>query len=349
MIPPNRLAPAVAPLEPGGARPLWSVMVPTHDCADYLRHTLASVLAQDPGPDEMQIEVVDDASTRDDPARVVEELGRGRVALHRHPRNVGAIASFNACLARARGEWVHVLHADDLVRPGFYAVLAAGTAGHPELGAAFCRGTIIDEHDREVEVFAPERNGSGVLEDFITRIGVVCSILTPTIVVRRAVYETLGGFDPRLVHAADWEMWQRIAVHYPVWYEAQPLALYRRHSDSDTSRLVQTGANIADIRRAIDVAHGYVPAAVADDVRRRALAFYGEAALWTAKRLRDADAMTAVAQMRQAAHCYWHAGRRAFALRVWASALKLRLRGGARVRGATRPQAGSHPGTSASG
>ena len=43
-------------------RPLWSVMIPTFHCARFLRQTLESVLSQDPGPDVMQIEIVDDCS-----------------------------------------------------------------------------------------------------------------------------------------------------------------------------------------------------------------------------------------------------------------------------------------------
>ena len=41
--------------------------------------------------------------------------------------------------------------------------------------------------------------------------------MTPSIVVRRSVYERLGSFDRRLVCAEDWEMWVRIAAHYPIW------------------------------------------------------------------------------------------------------------------------------------
>jgi|SRR5581483_9724411 len=53
----------IPPITDDLPRPLWSVLIPTYNCANYLRETLASVLAQDPGPAVMQIQVVDDCST----------------------------------------------------------------------------------------------------------------------------------------------------------------------------------------------------------------------------------------------------------------------------------------------
>ena len=50
----------LAPVSEAVHRPLWSVMIPTFDCARFLHQTLESVLSQDPGPDVMQIEVIDD-------------------------------------------------------------------------------------------------------------------------------------------------------------------------------------------------------------------------------------------------------------------------------------------------
>ena len=52
--------PEIPPLPDGESRPRWSVMIPTYNCAALLRQTLESVLAQDPGPEVMQIEVIDD-------------------------------------------------------------------------------------------------------------------------------------------------------------------------------------------------------------------------------------------------------------------------------------------------
>ena len=57
--------PKMAAVPEGTYRPFWSVMIPTYNCGDYLRRTLESVLCQDPGPDKMQIDVVDGCSTED--------------------------------------------------------------------------------------------------------------------------------------------------------------------------------------------------------------------------------------------------------------------------------------------
>src|SRR5438128_483601 len=101
-------------------RPLWSVMIPTFHCARFLRQTLESVLSQDPGPDVMQIEVIDDCSTQDDPESVVRAVAGERVHFFRQPKNVGHTRNFETCLQRARGYLVHLLHGDDAVLPGFY-------------------------------------------------------------------------------------------------------------------------------------------------------------------------------------------------------------------------------------
>ena len=67
----------------------------------------------------MPIEVIDDLSVQDDPAAVVREIGDSRVTFFRQPANVGPQANFTTCVQRARGYWVHLLHGDDMVRPGF--------------------------------------------------------------------------------------------------------------------------------------------------------------------------------------------------------------------------------------
>lgn len=268
-------SPSIAALPPDGPpRPLWSVMIPTYHCAKYLRETLASVLAQAPGPEQMQIEVVDDCSTQDDPAAVVQELGRGRVGFYRQPQNVGHTRNFETCLQRARGHLVHQLHGDDYVRPGFYFKMAAAFRLHPEIGAAFCRTICINQTGATQRVSPLEQTESGILENFAARLAEDQRIQTPAMVVRRTVYEHLGGFDRRLSWTEDWEMWVRIAVHYPIWFEAEPLAVYRQHDDSSTSRQIRTGENVRDIGRCLAITSRYFTPAIGTRVRAKATREY---------------------------------------------------------------------------
>jgi glycosyltransferase involved in cell wall biosynthesis len=261
---PNR--PTIPPVADSVPRPLWSVMIPTYNCAEYLRQTLASVLAQDPGPDVMQITVVDDHSTLDDPAAVVEELGRGRVEFHRQPHNVGLVKNFQTTLELSRGKLIHQLHGDDLVRDGFYQKMQTAFIDNPEIGAAFCRHIMMDEHSHWQYISVLEQQESGVLpSSWLDLLAGFQRIQTPSIVVRREVYEKLGGFDHRLTGGIeDWEMWVRIAANYPIGYEVEPLAMYRKHSNSRSNINNRNGTRFHQIRKAVNIFQAYLPKEKAD-------------------------------------------------------------------------------------
>jgi hypothetical protein len=276
-------------------------MIPTFDCARYLEATLRSLLAQAPGPEAMQIEVVDDHSTTDDPAEVVTRLGGGRVDFYRQSENVGVVANLNTCLQRSRGEVVHLLHGDDVVLDGFYRTLGDRLREHPESGAAYCRHVYVDARGRRLEVAPLEPAASGILAEGARFLAAEQRIMTPCIVVRRSVYEQLGGFDDRLACAEDWEMWVRIAARFPVYYEERPLACYRLHDDSNTGRNLRSGLSLDHTRLAIDLFADYFEPAERRAVKRAAFSRYAESAVETAWNFQSqGDTAAARAQLRVA-------------------------------------------------
>ena len=293
----------IPPLPAEIRRPFWSVMIPTYHCARFLRQTLESVLTQDPGPEMMQIEVVDDGSTLDDPAAVVAEVGRGRVAFYRQPRNVGHTKNFETCLKRARGEVVHLLHGDDYVLEGFYRKLQQAFERQPEIGAAFCRQIFMAESGNW-DAYSPlEQTESGILPNALEHLALEQRIMTPSIVVRREVYERLGAFDSRLICSEDWEMWVRIASQYPIWYETEPLAAYRMHSASNTGRHVRSGDDIRYTRMAIEIFKSYLPQDKANQLSRKARETYAFSALDMAYSLvLKGDLPAVLAQAREAVY-----------------------------------------------
>jgi len=297
---PSPFRASIAPPPDREPQPIWSVMIPTYNCARYLRETLSSVLAQDPGPEIMQIEVVDDCSS-DAPGLVVSELGGDRVGLFQQQQNVGHTNNFATCLKRSRGRLVHLLHGDDYVRDGFYRKMQQAFEQRPDIGAAFCRQIFMDKQGHWQTISSLEQAESGILDNWLERLASEQRIMTPSVVVRRDVYEQLGGFDQRLVCSEDWEMWVRIAAQYPIWYEVEPLAVYRMHDVSNTGRHIRTGEDMRYTRAAIEIFTSYLPHNAAGEIVRRARETYAISALDTAYAMfTKHDSVAVRAQLREA-------------------------------------------------
>jgi GT2 family glycosyltransferase len=269
-------APAVIPAVPASfERPFLSVMIPTwRPHPAYLECAIRSVLAQLEAGQKIQLALIDDCSTDFDPHTFVERFDAGAVSVHRHARHLGLAGNWNACLAEARGRWVHLLHQDDFILPGFYKELLRGIDHEPKVSAAFCASHLADDTGirwtpRLVPMATP-----GILDDWLRHVFVRLSIQCSAIVVRREVYEALGGFDPDFSYALDWDMWKRIAAQYPIWYHPEPLACYRMHPASETARQRQGGNHLAEIFRSIDRSGALLPPVVAARVARRARSHY---------------------------------------------------------------------------
>jgi GT2 family glycosyltransferase len=234
-------------------------MIPTYEPGPFLVEALRGILAQDPGQAAMQIAIVDDASPTVDVAALVAAAPAGRIEIHRNPTNLGLAGNWNRGIELARGEFVHLLHQDDLILPGFYEHLLRGFAAGAQVGMAFSRHAFIDDAGHWTRRSHRERWRRGTLGHWLARISQRQRIQCPSAIVRRSVYEQLGGFRSDLTYALDWEMWVRIAAANAVWYEPQVLACYRRHRGSETSRLDRAGSIGADTLRAIEIFAKHLP------------------------------------------------------------------------------------------
>jgi glycosyltransferase involved in cell wall biosynthesis len=268
--------PVIGPVAGPGPRPQWSVMIPAYNCLPYLRETIESVLAQAPDPVEMQIEVVDDASTDGDVAALVAAVGQGRVQYYRQPHNVGSLRNFETCLNRATGHWVHLLHGDDCVAPGFYAEIASLFEQYPAAGAAFTNtaDVFMRPAGAEVRERPPIAPAAGLMPHLLLMLAEGQQLETPSIVVKRSVYEQLGGFYA-VHYGEDWEMWARIAANFPMAYSPKCLARYRYiNSTSISHRHIKTGQNIRDITTVIGLINAHLPAEHRQRLKKSALRHY---------------------------------------------------------------------------
>jgi GT2 family glycosyltransferase len=252
-------------------------MIPTcNPRLDHLEQALSGVLDQLGAGATAQIELVDDASDAFDVRALVQTLGSRGVAVtcHRNQARLGLPGNWNQCIRRARGEWIHILHQDDFVLAGFYDAIRVGLQTQSSIGAAFCDTYFADRRDRMRQRTKIPRTTPGILTDWYQHVFVQLAIQTAAIVVRRSVYEALGGFDDNFQYVADWDMWKRIAVKYPIWYDPRPLACYRMHAGSQTARLRAEGRNIGEIAASIEHSELLLPSAVGPAISRRARRAY---------------------------------------------------------------------------
>jgi glycosyltransferase involved in cell wall biosynthesis len=246
--------PLIAPLAVDSHRPFWSVMIPTYNCTKYLVRTLESILIQDPGVEYMQIEVVDNCSTQDNPETVVKEIGRGRVLFYRQPENVGLTRNFNTCVQRSNGHYVHILHSDDWIANDFYSSFQKVSKISSDVSLLICPSIYVDENDVYICTDPPITiNNNSQAENFTELQATRNRVQAPGVIVARWVYETIGGFNMHLSHCVDWEMWFRASLVGETIALTESKSFYRVHSESDSSKLALSGENIKEAVETVDI------------------------------------------------------------------------------------------------
>lgn len=212
--------------------PAISVCIPNYNYANYLAECIESVLAQDFSDFELLIQ--DDGST-DDWEAVVHQFRDARISVERNAARLGWVGNWNACIERARGELIALLHADDYFLPGMLRTADQAFQSRDKVGLVFSAVQLIDGEGTLKRVWQPfAHDFVRSSKEFLPELVRGNFIRTPTVIVRRECYDRLGAFSRKLAFTADWEMWLRIAAEYEVAYFATPYAAYREHAGNAT-------------------------------------------------------------------------------------------------------------------
>ncbi len=211
--------------------PSVSTIIPTCNRPAFLREALASVLAQTYQDNE--ILVVDDGSTnaaRDATRQIVEEYARARSGPIRYlfqPQR-GVSAARNRGVAASQGELLAFLDSDDIWQPEKLAHQVAFFAAQPT--AQICQTQEIWlRHGVRVNPHKKHRKPHGDI--FIPSLA-ACLVSPSAVMLRRALFERMDGFDEQLPACEDYDLWLRISVREPVHLIDTPLVLKRGgHAD----------------------------------------------------------------------------------------------------------------------
>jgi glycosyltransferase involved in cell wall biosynthesis len=178
----------------------------------------------------------------------VASLGDNRVRLIRHPRPLGVAVARNAGVGAAHGPWVALLDDDDLWAPDkLRRQLEAASAA--DAGWVYAGVVEVDAEGRLLGGGAPptpEELLAGLRRHNLMPAG------SSNVAVRSDVLSASGGFDPRLRHLADWDLWLRLAGLGPPACVPAPLVAYRLHPGQAT---LDTTGMLAEAS-ALEARHG---------------------------------------------------------------------------------------------
>jgi hypothetical protein len=198
----------ILPVPEGVVRPLWSVMIPVYNRTKHVNQAVESALAQDLGPDKMQICIVDNSTISVDWTSILTPEVIQRIEIFKQPKSVPWHDNWNTCITKAHGYLVHILHDDDYVAEGFYQKLEGTFSENPDVNLIACRcfhvndeGVILSVTPRVIAMKTKTHTLNGIYPGNPLR--------CPGIVVKRSLYESIGGFSRTYRLTLDLEMWGR--------------------------------------------------------------------------------------------------------------------------------------------
>jgi len=203
--------------------PLVTIAVPSFNQGSFLNDALASIFSQD-----VPVEVfVLDGGSSDNSVEVIRTWAHQLAGWRSHP-DAGQAASINEGSAQGKAPFVCWLNSDDYFLPEGLAKLLTELQAHPEVPAVYGRAwNLVQASGKQYPVWVEPFNER--------RLALRCIISQPATLIRRSAWETVGGLDPALHMAMDFDLWWRLYRHLgPLRFLDDFVAINREHADTKT-------------------------------------------------------------------------------------------------------------------
>ena len=204
-------------------KPLVSVIIPTYNRGWTIKEAVDSVLAQD--FIDFELIVVDDGST-DNTSEILHSYQADITVFQQN--NKGVSAARNRGLSEASGRFIAFLDSDDLWLPKKLSRQVDYFNLNPD--AMICQTEEIwVRNGVRVNPKKRHKKPSGMIFE---RSLALCLVSPSAVMIKRRLFDEIGGFDETLPACEDYDLWLRISCRYPVFLIDTPLIIKRGgHAD----------------------------------------------------------------------------------------------------------------------
>lgn len=245
---------------------LVSVLIPARNAERYLAAALDSLFDQT--FTDFEVVVVDDGS-EDATASILADYATRHTCLRiiRQDRG-GIVAALNRGLAVCRGPLVARMDADDVCLPLRLERQVRFLQDHQKVAAVGSAFQLISTTDRRGPII-PRPVAASALRRGLQR-GTM--LAHPTVMMRRDMVLTVGGYREALRHAEDYDLWTRLSDRHDLANLAECLLLYRIHGSQASwahaeqqAMAVLAVRSLASQRRRLGGERSVLPAVLDED------------------------------------------------------------------------------------
>ena len=191
-----------------------SVIIPTYNRMKYIERAVRSVLNQTYEVDE--IIIVDDHSV-DDTASVVSSIHDDRIKYFYLDKNVGAGQARNYGVSVAAGEWIAFHDSDDVWREYKIEKQVKYISSHNDV--EFVYSSYQGGEQITPLKFNMKHYEGKMLDVLLDR----NTVGAPTILMKRELFDAVGGFDKNMDALEDWDLALKIAIENKIGFVEEPL------------------------------------------------------------------------------------------------------------------------------
>jgi len=208
-----------------------TVVIPTYNRVTFLKDAIDSVLAQTFL--DFELIVVDDGSTDDTPKLLSSYNNKVRVITQ---TNQGPSAARNRGIETAKGEWIAFLDSDDVWKPDKLKKQVQFITDNPDTKICQTEEVWIRNGKRVNPRKKHEMHSGWIYEKCLP----LCIVSPSSVMIRQDVFEKVGLFDETMPACEDYDLWLRIAPHYPVFLVREQLIVKQGGHADQQSRAVES-------------------------------------------------------------------------------------------------------------
>jgi glycosyltransferase involved in cell wall biosynthesis len=227
--------------------PKVSIIVPSYNHARFLRRRIDSVFQQT--YQDFEVILLDDCSLDNSQEIISSYISDPRARVEFNTANSGStFKQWNKGVGLARGEYIWIAESDDFSDTRFLERLVGVLDAEPDVAFVYCRSWRVSEGD-VVEGFGDSylvdlqssrwtgdylADGHEECRKYFVRYNIVPN--ASAVVLRKAIYEQVGGADESYRLNGDWKLWSSMALAGNVAYLSEPLNYFRYHDESVRGR-----------------------------------------------------------------------------------------------------------------